>query len=652
MVALISGGKDSLFSILHCHQNGHKVVALANLHPPQKPDADRADDLESYMYQTIGHAVIPHYESALGLPLYREEIIGAAMNQKKSYAPTEGQASEPADETESLVPLLRRVLEAHPEVNAICSGAIMSDYQRTRVESVALRLGLVPLSYLWQWPSLPGQTPSSLLENMATAGQDARIIKVASGGLDDSFLWQNVADTRTISRLSSAARRFGSLDQGAVLGEGGEYETLAIAGPAPIWKRRIVVAPESIKVIPGEAGSYSIRIAAAATDIISTQTVGATVPALALLDDGFQRMMDMALSEPYGELPLIDGSVSATDDKDLQSAAHVTSLGEDTYILHSIEAAGATPADQTAAIMDLAMAQLQERGLRPGDVAYTTIVLRDMADFAAVNNVYGRYFVEPNPPARLTIACGEVLSTGSFLLISMTATQGPRDGLHVQSRSYWAPANIGPYSQAISFPTHHDTALQSVVMISGQIPLVPATMSLWNEKDVPQHESFVREAVLGLQHLTRIGDNTKVRSWSSAIAFLALSEQDSVQHRLATVRHAWQALHKHKQVDPAVEDEEDETFDVWDATYGRSAKPYSLYESENLSTTATASSRAAPPLTAILVDSLPRGAAIEWVGTGCLDANSNTLAEKPVHLREILRIFNARQGRVFTLTPA
>ncbi|KAH2141994.1 hypothetical protein KXV68_007084, partial [Aspergillus fumigatus] len=33
VIALISGGKDSLYSILHCIRNGHKVVALANLYP-------------------------------------------------------------------------------------------------------------------------------------------------------------------------------------------------------------------------------------------------------------------------------------------------------------------------------------------------------------------------------------------------------------------------------------------------------------------------------------------------------------------------------------------------------------------------------------------------------------------------------------------
>jgi diphthine-ammonia ligase len=35
VVALISGGKDSFHNMLKCVQNGHEIVALANLYPPK-----------------------------------------------------------------------------------------------------------------------------------------------------------------------------------------------------------------------------------------------------------------------------------------------------------------------------------------------------------------------------------------------------------------------------------------------------------------------------------------------------------------------------------------------------------------------------------------------------------------------------------------
>lgn len=246
VIALVSGGKDSLFSILHCQANGHEVVALANLHPTQSTSGN--EDIDSYMYQTVGHSIIPLYEQALGIPLYRQEITGTAVNSSRDY---EQSAEQEQDETEDLVPLLRRVMEAHPQANAVSTGAILSTYQRTRVESVALRLGLTPLSYLWQYPLLPPYTQSSLLHDMAAVGQEAIIIKTASGGLDESFLGLNVVDRKTIAKLSTTMARFGEAGNGAIVGEGGEFETLALDGSKPLWQKRIRIEESSPEVVDG-----------------------------------------------------------------------------------------------------------------------------------------------------------------------------------------------------------------------------------------------------------------------------------------------------------------------------------------------------------------------------------------------------------------
>ncbi len=49
------------------------------------------------------------------------------------------------------------------------------------------------------------------------------------------------------------------------------------------------------------------------------------------------------------------------------------------------------------------VAVLDAAGLTMADVVKTTIFLADMADFAAVNAVYGRFVSDP-PPARSTVA--------------------------------------------------------------------------------------------------------------------------------------------------------------------------------------------------------------------------------------------------------
>jgi len=44
-IALISGGKDSIFNIYKCIQQGHTLVAVANLYP-----AEIGMEKDSYMY--------------------------------------------------------------------------------------------------------------------------------------------------------------------------------------------------------------------------------------------------------------------------------------------------------------------------------------------------------------------------------------------------------------------------------------------------------------------------------------------------------------------------------------------------------------------------------------------------------------------------
>ena len=75
--------------------------------------------------------------------------------------------------------------------------------------------------------------------------------------------------------------------------------------------------------------------------------------------------------------------------------------------------------------------------------------------FPRVNAVYSSLF-GTSPPARACVAVD--LPTRVRVRLDCVAieesngTEGPeirRQSLHVQSQSYWAPANIGPYSQAI-----------------------------------------------------------------------------------------------------------------------------------------------------------------------------------------------------------
>jgi hypothetical protein len=68
---LVSGGKDSIFTLKVAAELGHEVVCLANLYP----GSDETEELDSYVYQTVGHRLVPLQGDAIGLPLVRSARV-------------------------------------------------------------------------------------------------------------------------------------------------------------------------------------------------------------------------------------------------------------------------------------------------------------------------------------------------------------------------------------------------------------------------------------------------------------------------------------------------------------------------------------------------------------------------------------------------
>jgi len=670
VIGLISGGKDSFFSLLHCIANGHKIVALANVYPAPQPNSSQTvEDAESYMYQTVGHQIIPLYSQALDLPLYREPIRGEAADSRLDYKPP-AKESNVQDETESLIPLLARIKEEHPEVNAISTGAILSTYQRTRVESIAIRMGLVPLSFLWQFPYLPPYRQSSLLEDMSAVGQKSIIVKVASGGLGVEFLGQNVSDSRVVSRLTVAMSRFGNNEVGNILGEGGEYETLAEDGPLPLWKGKIVPNPQ--KVIHGDMSSILQMNGGIIVQKQPTEDCKSTMPRRPdLLDSEFLDLLQ------HMEVPEFMNHDSRTAHKSEVFAHETFNLanilikecpGQLVKIsnIHCVQS-DLNVAEQMRTIMSTLRILLENRWFTQlSTITFSTITLRKMKDFGEINVVYGSFFEEPNPPARATFACGDVFPDNVDVVLSVVVdltTAGGRNGLHVQSRSYWAPANIGPYSQAISVPTfpydHQQNDIEipnpeqkeatHLVYIAGQIPLIPSSMEIMSLelcpegwcKDTKQSVSTFRlQAVLALQHLWRIGRSMKVCWWTGAIAFISDCSPIEAIKRAVVVNTIWEYIYT-KQINHDEPTEESEDFDVWYARNNfnflrnttskvtRSLLPdFNFLEDFNRTST--------PPSFTVQVQELPRGVSIEWLSLGICTTNSKSIEQHCVFEEDLI----------------
>ncbi|KAJ1342048.1 hypothetical protein BSLG_003365 [Batrachochytrium salamandrivorans] len=116
--------------MMHCVSNGHTIVALANLHPPSTANSD---ELDSYMFQTVGHDVITHYAECMELPLFRQDLAHGSVDTNATYT------FNANDEVEDLYKLLSSVMRSVPNIEAVSTGAILSNYQRTRIESVRIR---------------------------------------------------------------------------------------------------------------------------------------------------------------------------------------------------------------------------------------------------------------------------------------------------------------------------------------------------------------------------------------------------------------------------------------------------------------------------------------------------------------------------------
>ncbi|XP_071482370.1 uncharacterized protein [Diadema antillarum] len=477
VVALISGGKDSCFNMMQCVAESHDLVALVNLYP------HHVDELDSYMFQTVGHHAIDLYSQAMGLPLYRAPIKGGSVEQGRDYHPTAG------DEVEDLYQILKKVKE-DLQIEAVSVGAILSNYQRVRVENVCLRLGLTSLAYLWR------RDQTELLGEMIDADIHAIIIKVAALGLTAKHLGKSIKEIQP--HMEAMKNKY----QLNVCGEGGEYETFTL--DCPLFSKRIVI--DDFQVVQHDEDDISPvfyihfnKMHLAAKDKIVEEKSFAERIRDIKMKRGKSLCSDLDIPDLTPsknsalEYPIINININCPFNEELETcqpplcnhgnqgfawvsgvrASSETNCGSDSSVLQSTEVA-----------METLKAQLQSQGYGLQDAVLVHLYVRDMADFAHINSIYCKYF-SLNPPARVCVQAS--LPEGTVLQLDCLAHHTPspqgqgrvdedrdpahyRTTMHVQGLSHWAPANIGPYSQAVQ--------IGNLVFCAGIIALCPSSMRM------------------------------------------------------------------------------------------------------------------------------------------------------------------------------
>ncbi|KAJ7179009.1 hypothetical protein C8R46DRAFT_1159714 [Mycena filopes] len=473
-VALLSGGKDSCYNLLHCERNGHQLVSAASLGPePGK------EELDSYMYQTVGQDAIELVARALDVPLYRRVISGGALEQGNEYGARNGASGIDGDETEDLYALLASVKSHHPDIQGVSVGAILSNYQRVRVEHVCRRLSLTPLCYLWQ------RDQGELMAEMIAAGMQAILIKVAGIGLTVKHLG------KTLAEMEPTFIKLNNLYGAHICGEGGEYETLTL--DCPLFKHRIALT-EVQTVIHSDNAFATVAYLRMKNATLETKSLveppNFHVPKL--LDERFAAIQDrigsfQRESSPQ-ELTRL-GQHSRIKKSNIQRTNKLGPWIAVSNVCSPVD--GESIEEEVNKCFAIVREELAHHSLELSDCTNINIFLSSIEFFSAVNAIYGTFF-GTSPPARACVAVNLPPPRRVMLDCVAHSKTAERYALHVQSLSYWAPANIGPYSQAIM--------VDERVFISGQIGLIPASLSL------PSPQSLAVETALSLQHVARVAE--------------------------------------------------------------------------------------------------------------------------------------------------
>ncbi len=213
VAVLATGGKDSALALYRVLNEGHEVAYLATMIPLRE---------DSWMFHYPNIRLVNLFAEAAEIPLVKAE--------------TSGVKEEEVEDLKSLV--------ARLDVDGIISGAIASEYQKTRIEGICRELNLKWLAPLWH------EQPLGILKEILNLKFEVIMTGVYAYGFGQEWLGRKI-DEATVDVLMELNKQYGV----SPVGEGGEYETLVV--DAPFLKKKIVVV-RAEKVWKGQSGYYLI----------------------------------------------------------------------------------------------------------------------------------------------------------------------------------------------------------------------------------------------------------------------------------------------------------------------------------------------------------------------------------------------------------
>jgi diphthine-ammonia ligase len=176
---------------------GHTIEVLATIIP-------KRDD--SYMFHFPNIHLTDHISKALEIPLVT--------------APTSGIKEKELEDLKNLLASL--------DVDGVVTGAVLSTYQKERIDRLCDELGIKSVAPLWHQDQL------EIMKELIALKFKVIIVGVYAYGLDQTWLGREI-NTETLQKLVELNQKF----QISLVGEGGEYESLVL--DAPIYKKRLQI---------------------------------------------------------------------------------------------------------------------------------------------------------------------------------------------------------------------------------------------------------------------------------------------------------------------------------------------------------------------------------------------------------------------------
>lgn len=219
VAVLSSAGKDSTYACWWALMQGWSVESLVTVHVT-------SDD--SMMFQLQNTSLAGLQAASMGVPwlpvlsegVEESEIddLEAAIRGRCDVSNAYAQVREDSPAVNFPEELVLQ--DGSLEVDALVVGALRSDYQKTRIERMCERLGLISYCPLWH------HSPEEHMQSLVDHGFDVRIVSVSTDGLGEEWLGVKL-DEQSLSKLALAAKR----NRFNLDGEGGEFETIVVGAP-------------------------------------------------------------------------------------------------------------------------------------------------------------------------------------------------------------------------------------------------------------------------------------------------------------------------------------------------------------------------------------------------------------------------------------